>query len=221
MDRKEIKSEAKKLIKGNKWNILWPLLVIGFVTSALTNIIGPRYNIDYTSITSLEQLANIQMPTPTPTQAILTTIVGLISLTAGIAYVCYLLKLIRGEEPTFNDIIKCLKEKWLTMLLVELIGGIMIVFFTLLLIIPGIICALSLAMTSYIIVDSELSFEEVLKKSRSMMKGYKWDYFIFGLSFFGWILLVPFTLGLLLIWLVPYMIVARALYYEKLKEING
>lgn len=221
MDRKEIKSEAKKLIKGNKWNILWPLLVISIVTSALTNIIGPRYNIDYTSITSLEQLNNIQLPTPTPTQAILTTIVGLISMAAGIAYVCYVLKLIRGEEPTFNDIIKCLKEKWLTMLLVELIGGIMIVFFTLLLIIPGIICALSLAMTSYIIVDSELSFEEVLKKSRSMMKGYKWDYFIFGLSFFGWILLVPFTLGLLLIWLVPYMIVARALYYEKLKEING
>ena len=36
----------------------------------------------------------------------------------------------------------------------------------------------------------------------------------------GWILLVPFTLGILLIWLTPYMVIADALYYDKLKEIT-
>lgn len=59
-----------------------------------------------------------------------------------------------------------------------------------------------------------------LKKSWSMMKGYKWNYLVFTLSFLGWILLSPFTLFILLIWLVPYMEVAIILYYEKLKDAN-
>ena len=45
--------------------------------------------------------------------------------------------------------------------------------------------------------------------------------FVFILSFIGWIILSPFTLFLLFIWLVPYMSVADAIYYDKLKEKNN
>ena len=221
MDRKEIKKRAKEIIKGNKWKILWPLLVISLISNVLNNFIGPKYDIDVNSITKLEDLANLTLPTPTPTQAILSGLVSLLVLSLGVAYIKYLLKIVRGEEPEFNDIINCFKERWATILLVELVGGVIIVLFSLLLVIPGIIRAIAYAMTSYIVVETDLSFENVLKKSRSMMNGYKWDYFVFMLSFIGWMLLAPFTLFILLIWLIPYMIVAKALYYEKLKEING
>ena len=73
-------------------------------------------------------------------------------------------------------------------------------------------------MVTYLVVDTNLSGADTLKKSREMMKGYKWDYFVFGLSFIGWILLVPVTLGLIAIWLVPYMVVAEAIYYDRLKD---
>jgi len=53
-----------------------------------------------------------------------------------------------------------------------------------------------------------------------MMNRYKRDYFVFGLSFFGWILLGIFTLGLLYIWLIPYMMTAEVLYYDELKKIR-
>ena len=220
MDRKEIKSLAKEKIKGNKWKILWPLLVISLVSSILQNAIGPtyNYNIDFTN---LEALNSFVMPTPTTTQALLLSLVAILIGIASIAYNKYLLKFVRGESFEFADIIDTIKERWLQILLVEILVFIIVFACSLLFVIPGIIMALAYSMVSFLVVDTDLEAKEVLKESRSMMKGYKWDYFVFGLSFIGWALLVPFTLCILLIWLIPYMLVAVAIYYEKLKEING
>ena len=87
-----------------------------------------------------------------------------------------------------------------------------------LLVIPGIIAALALTMVTFIVIDSDTAGNDAIKASWDMMKGYKWDYFVFILSFLGWIILVPFTLGILAIWLIPYMQISSVLYYEKLKE---
>lgn len=222
MDRKEIKEKAKELIKGKKWQIWWPLLIISLVSSVLENLIGPNYSdLDNLKITSFEQLSQLNLPAPTPTQLILSLLVGIVIGIAGVAYNKYILKLVRGEEPEFNDIIETIKERWLSILLVELIVGVVVSVCAIFFVIPGIIMALAYAMTGYLVVDTDLEAMEVVKKSRAMMKGYKWNYFVFGLSFIGWILLVPFTLGILIIWLMPYVIVSMALYYENLKEING
>ena len=222
MDRKEIKEKAKELIKGKKWQIWWPLLIISLVSSVLENLIGPNYSdLDNLKITSFEQLSQLNLPAPTPTQLILSLLVGIVIGIAGVAYNKYILKLVRGEEPEFNDIIETIKERWLSILLVELIVGVVVSVCAIFFVIPGIIMALAYAMAGYLVVDTDLEAMEVVKKSRAMMKGYKWNYFVFGLSFIGWILLVPFTLGILIIWLMPYVIVSMALYYENLKEING
>ena len=77
--------------------------------------------------------------------------------------------------------------------------------------------ALAYTFVLYLIVDKDYAVgPDALKASREMMKGYKWDYFVFELSFIGWIILGVFTLGILYIWLIPYMQVASVLYYEKL-----
>ena len=55
----------------------------------------------------------------------------------------------------------------------------------------------------------DLSVTEILALSHKMMKGHKFDYVILGLSFIGWYMLVPFTFGIVLIFLVPYMTVAN------------
>ena len=60
MDRREIKEEAKVKIKGNKWNILWPLLVIGVVESIIEKIFNVTPKIDYSN---LESMVNIEMST--------------------------------------------------------------------------------------------------------------------------------------------------------------
>ena len=57
-----------------------------------------------------------------------------------------------------------------------------------------------------------------MKKSREMMKGHKWQYFCLCFSFIGWFLLTPFTLGILLFWLIPYIGVTTALFYDGIKD---
>ena len=113
-----------------------------------------------------------------------------------------------------------MKEKWLNILLSEILVGILVFLASLLFVIPGIILTFAYSMVTYLVIDTNLSATDSMKKSREMMKGYKMDYFVFCLSFIGWGFLVPFTLGLLLIWLAPYMAVAEAIYYDKLKELK-
>ena len=48
------------------------------------------------------------------------------------------------------------------------------------------------------------------------MKGYKMNYFVFKLSFIGWNILAILTFGILYIWLVPYMVIAKTMYYDNL-----
>lgn len=96
---------------------------------------------------------------------------------------------------------------------------------TLLFIIPGIVKAFSYAMTPYILDERpELSAGEAIDHSRAMMKGHKFDLFWLYLSFIGWGILCIFTLGIGLLWLVPYMQTAVAAFYEDVKadyEQNG
>lgn len=218
MDRKEIKELAKQKVKGNKWKILWPLLVISLISGILNNFIGPDYDFNSMDFNNFDLNS---FPTPTPIQSLLSTLVTIIIGIANIAYYKYLLNFVRGKECEFNDIIDTIKAKWLQILLVEILTGIIIFLFSLLLVVPGIIKALAYSMVGFLVVDTDLEAKEVLKKSKEMMNGYKWDYFVFGLSFIGWFILLPFTLGILVIWLLPYLMVSMALYYDKLKELNS
>lgn len=52
------------------------------------------------------------------------------------------------------------------------------------------------------------------------MNGHKMDYFILELSFIGWSILSVFTFGILMIWLVPYMQVTYANFYNEIKKEN-
>lgn len=61
---------------------------------------------------------------------------------------------------------------------------IFIFLWTLLLVVPGIIAAISYSQTFYIIAeDSSIGPMDALRKSREMMDGYKWKYFEMGLVF--------------------------------------
>ena len=89
-----------------------------------------------------------------------------------------------------------------------------------LLVIPGIIIALMLSMCNYLLADGRTDIWQIIKDSAAMMKGHKWEYFVFGLSFIGWILLCGITLGIAAIYVVPYMSVAQCVWYDKLKALN-
>ncbi len=97
-----------------------------------------------------------------------------------------------------------------------------IFLWSLLLIVPGIIKALSYAMTPYILTDCpNVPAQDALKISMRMMNGHKWELFVFGLSFLGWMLLDALTFGLLGVFFVnPYRSAAFAGYYDELKALS-
>lgn len=219
MNRKEIKEEAKAKIKGNKWNIWWPMLIIGVVTGIVSRIFGiGTVEINATTQNMEEMFASVQFSTGQSIGAIVVVIISAL-LYAG--YYKYVLNFIRTGKFEFSDILNTIKERWLHILIATVLTTIIVSLCSLLFVIPGIIMALAYSMVILLVIDTDVTGSDALKKSREMMKGYKWNYFVFMLSFIGWFILTPFTLGILLIWLVPYYTVAEILYYDKLKAKQG
>ena len=87
---------------------------------------------------------------------------------------------------------------------------------SLLLMIPGIVLAFAYSQVPFILHDNpELRPVDVLRESRLMMKGHKRELFLLMLSFFGWMILAVFTLGIGMLWLAPYMQMTVVKFYEK------
>ena len=212
MDRVEIKERAKKFAFQNKLNIWKPFLIIigiSFVVGFVLGILG--YTPDY-----LENGTMVTNPVYDTVTGILTIV--LLPLSVGATY--YVINLIRGRQMDINEIFSKYKY-FLPILVITFLVGLFTALWTILLIIPGIIYAFKVAMVPYLMadeLDENTKYMELIDKSKEMMNGYKFDYFVFNLSFIGWILLIPITFGIASIWVVPYVITANAMYYEKLKE---
>ena len=94
-----------------------------------------------------------------------------------------------------------------------------IIMWMLLLIVPGIIKALSFSMTFYILADDkEISAMDAIKKSEQMMDGNKSQLFYLGLRFLGLAFLCILTLGIGFLWLMPYAQVTLTTFYDELKN---
>lgn len=84
--------------------------------------------------------------------------------------------------------------------------------------IPMIIAQLDYILIFFVIADDpSLGAREVLKQSKAMMKGNRMKMFLLMLSFIGWLLLMPLTLFIGYLWLLPYVYVSIAAFYEQLK----
>lgn len=92
------------------------------------------------------------------------------------------------------------------------------ILWMLLLIVPGIIAALSYSMTFFLLAeDTTLSPMQAIDKSKAMMDGYKAKLFRLFLRFFGWSLLCMLTLGIGFFWLIPWIQITMAKFYDDIK----
>ena len=92
----------------------------------------------------------------------------------------------------------------------------------LLLIIPGIIAALSYAMTFFILADNPgMEGLSAITQSKELMRGHKWRLFCLGCRFIGWTFLGILTLGIGFLWIVPYFQTCLTIFYEDLKRNAG
>jgi len=134
-----------------------------------------------------------------------------------VGFAIFSLNIARGEEAKLEQIFDGFKN-FGNAVGAYILMVIFIMLWMLLLIIPGIIAAIAYSQTFFILSeDREIGPMDALKKSRDMMDGHKWKYFEMALIFFGLSLLCILTLGIGFLWLVPYMQVSYANFYDDLK----
>lgn len=201
MNRVKIKERAKEIIKDNLWNILKPYIVVAIITSLVTAISGVIFNTE----TVFGQICKFTLE------------LAVIPLSFG--YTAFVLKFSRKEAVELDEVFKYYKN-FAPIILLSVLISIYTSLLTLLLIIPGIIAAISYQQATFIMIDGEEDPKECIRKSKEMMKGYKMDYFTFMLSFVGWYLLVLLTLGIAAVYVIPYVSVSQALYYDEMKKIQ-
>lgn len=82
-----------------------------------------------------------------------------------------------------------------------------------------IVLMLCLSQSYFILYDNEdMPLGDIFRTSMDMMDGHKTDYLILCLSFVGWMFLGLFTMGILYLWLIPYMGVSMTNFYDKIKK---
>jgi uncharacterized membrane protein len=110
----------------------------------------------------------------------------------------------------FNNFAKALGTYLLMVLL--------IVLWSLLFIIPGIVKSLAYSQVIFILADEpEIGAMDALRKSEAMMKGNKTKYFLLGLILGLLAIACIFTLGIGFLFLFPVSKVAMAKFYEEVR----
>lgn len=126
---------------------------------------------------------------------------------------------IARDENAYLELIFKGFEEFIRALSAYLYIFVFTILWLLLLIIPGIVAAISYSMTYFIMVDDkEIDAMAAIDKSKAMMDGYKMKYFRLILYYLGFSVLCIFTLGIGFLWLFPYIQVTNAKFYDDVKR---
>lgn len=128
-----------------------------------------------------------------------------------------------GERPAqFDTILFPFRSSYMNIVKTMFLQDLIIALWSLLFIIPGVVKSYAYRLVPYILAEApEIDAAEARRRSEEMMKGHKWEAFVFDLSFFGWYLLCVCTCGILAIFYVnPYVFAADAELYRAIKYIN-
>ncbi len=198
MNRVEIKNYAKEKLSGNLGSI-WKILIIALGISLATGLVC---GILFSSIDA----------------DFLDSIIAILMVPLGIGTTAFFVSLIESTNFEAKDLFKYYHD-FVKIIAVTFLMGLVVALGYICFIIPGIILILSYSLVPIILIKKpELGIVETLKYSREKMKGHKLDTFVLGLSFIGWAILGTLTLGILYIWLFPYMQLTFTKFYLNILE---
>lgn len=236
IDRSSIKIEAKGILRTARVS---PLLVaavviaVQFILERIVTLVETGslffYNTyasyyydalvrgDYDALMSLVA----SLPERTAMSTFFSLLVDLFLITLMGGYYIYCMGIRQGTEMPVTSLLDGLGVAgkliwcWVQM-------TVRLFLWTSLFIIPGIIAAYRYRFAYYnILTDGSLSAGDAIRLSCQQTYGVKMELFILDLSFFGWNLLVPFTFGVLNIWLIPYMTLCDIAYFEDAQNRLG
>ncbi len=234
LDRSALKSRAREVIATSNPRVITVglvFLVISLVLSALASRVMSVNISDSEIMNYLTYAANgnyeyaldylEQMQPPGAAYAI-NFLLFLISCIIEAGFFIFLLNTIRSRQPCFGNLLDGFGF-WFRIILLQIIKGVLVGLWSLLLVVPGVIASYRYSQALYILIDDPgKSSLQCLRESRALMKGHKADLFMLDLSLIGWYLLgaLPYVGYAVQVWSVPYIAMIKALYYESLLGRN-
>lgn len=212
MKNKEIKQQARQQLKGQWGTAALFTLLFASVYYLIPLII--EINLSGGFKAWVNKPENVDGP------AASTFIITLVLLPLYIGYLWTFLSMVRtSEKIKFSSLLQAFSEisMYVRILGTYLVMMVYMFLWTLLLVIPGIIKAFSYSQTYFVLRDNPgIGINAAITKSRKLMNGHKWQFFVLQLSFIGWGILCILTLGIGFLWLAPYMSASYAAFYENL-----
>ncbi|MGG4267246.1 DUF975 family protein [Peribacillus simplex] len=207
----ELKRKALHSLRG-KWGVAVSLMLLLFlITFILPSIIEVLGSGGFSQWFKEEE---------TPLWSDIFSIVFSIALIPlSISITWFYLNLVREGNPDIPEVFAIYKDGKTSFKLIwaSILQSIFIFLWSLLLIIPGIIKGFAYSQVFFLLKDHpEYTVLEAITESRKRMKGLKWKYFLMHLSFIGWGILCMFTIGIGLLWLIPYAGTTLAAFYNEL-----
>ena len=193
---------------------MWPLAIAVAAVAALLGGIGQNFipDIEYSQeMFHLEENFRFTWKT-----GVFSTLAFILGGTLELGYCQFLLKQHDKQNPEFNDLFSQF-HRFGTGFAQQFLRGLYTFFWSLLLIVPGIVAAYRYAMTPYILTDHpELTASEAIERSKRMMDGHKGELFVLDLTFIGWRILASICANLGHLFVNPYQSAARAAFYREL-----
>lgn len=225
----DFREKARISLQGNWGKAVGVGLVaalLGAGTTAVSYGSGSGYSREVESISDLNGVVPVEFQV---TYLAVLSVLGFIALVFGLihfvaggaatlGYVKFNLHLVDKKPASFADLFSEF-HRFGAGFLMQLLRVVYIFLWTLLLVIPGIYAAYGYAMAPYILMEnSDITANEAITKSKELMNGNRWRLFCLEISFIGWAILVAFfTLGIGMLWLVPYMETSFAAFYREIK----
>ena len=227
LDRGSLKRESKVLLKTaqvSPYLFTLVLLAIMFVINGISDYV--QMDDEFAYVYSLRfdmDLSFLALHRAFPAFAvwfvsIVCTLLGVVlNVGASLSH----LGIRRGEEMPFVTLFDGFAFVG-KIILLYVVQVIFISLWTLLLVIPGIVAAYRYRFAMLNLCENpEIGVMEALNMSKAQTLGFKWQLFVLDLSFIGWSLLASLTLGILYIWLAPYIAQSNIAFFQEIKKIKG
>lgn len=189
MERLELKMAAKDQIKGNIGMYFVCMLIVSCISGALGYIPKVGFILSFIFLSPMI-----------------------------LAFARINLGMTNGEKVQVKSLLESFDDFGKALLL-NILASVFICLWSILLVVPGIIKALSYSMSFYILAENpDMDAMEALEESKKIMEGHKWEFFVLLLSFILWDILGCITWGLAYIYVAPYKNATIADYYNKIKN---
>lgn len=206
LNRVQLKAEAKSITK----NAAVSAYVFTLIYFAIVFVL--KLIFDFAATVAEERIMLIMF---------LSFLVSLITTVLYAGYVIYTIGVRKGRTMPYTSLFDGFTFVGKIVVL-EILISLFVSLWSLLLIIPGFIARYRYRFAFYNLYENpQISALEALRMSKAQTRGHKWELFVLDLSFLGWNLLCLLTLGILYIWIMPYIQQTDIGYFEACKKANG